>query len=166
MARPVAKSVSITVGGATYRVMATAPESELRRLASLVDARLRELDPTWDPATQPVTLQTFILASLALAHDADELRQERERTRLELEDERARRLEAEATTRDFLRRMINRIEDVLDEEKAPSEPAKGANERARLSRRLACCARGRGASTTPPRRPGPHARWGALALLE
>jgi cell division protein ZapA (FtsZ GTPase activity inhibitor) len=152
MARPVAKSVSITVGGATYRVMATAPESELRRLASLVDARLRELDPSWDPATQPVSLQTFILASLALAHDADELRQERERTRVELDDERARRLEAEATTRDFLRRMINRIEDVLDEEKAPVEPTKGTNERARLSRRVARNPRGRRSTPMAPRR--------------
>jgi cell division protein ZapA len=63
-----ADAVELRVGGQTYRVVASASEDELRRLASVVDARLRAVTPPG----RPVTPQALLLAALALAHDLEQ----------------------------------------------------------------------------------------------
>jgi cell division protein ZapA len=60
--------VELRVGGQTYRVVASAGEDELRRLAAIVDARLRAITPPG----KPMTPQALLLAAIALAHDLEE----------------------------------------------------------------------------------------------
>ena len=89
--------VELSVGGQTYRVVASAEESELHRLADVVDAKLRELVAPG----RHVAPQTILLAALSLAH--------------ELEDERRRHLEIERRTRERLSSLLGRIDTVLAE---------------------------------------------------
>ncbi|MBN1611238.1 MAG: cell division protein ZapA [Polyangiaceae bacterium] len=93
--------VELSVGGQTYRVVASAEESELHRLADVVDAKLRELVAPG----RYVAPQTILLAALALAH--------------ELEDERRRHLEVEQRTREKLSSLLGRIDTVLAETAVP-----------------------------------------------
>jgi cell division protein ZapA (FtsZ GTPase activity inhibitor) len=57
--------VELRVGGQTYRVVASAGEEELRRLATIVDARLRAVSPPG----RPVSPHALLLAAMSLAHD-------------------------------------------------------------------------------------------------
>jgi cell division protein ZapA len=93
--------VELKIGGQTYRVLASADEAELRRLAEIVDTRLRTLTT---PGRQ-VSPQTLLLAALALAHD--------------LEQERERRLHVEARAKEMLHSVLERIDAVLDSSSAP-----------------------------------------------
>ena len=95
--------VELRVGGQTYRVVASAEEGELRRLADLVDARVRELT---GPG-RPISPQAMLLAAIALAHD--------------LEEERARRRLVEANSREMLTSLLQRIDQVLDENPEPTQ---------------------------------------------
>lgn len=109
-----AAPVELRVGGQTYRVVASAEEAELRRLADMVDARLRDLVA---PGRQ-LHPQALLLAAIALAHD--------------LEQERERRQHVEQRSREMLTTLLSRIDAVLDstdapaprgyEESAPAEP--------------------------------------------
>lgn len=100
-----ASPVELRVGGQTYRVVASADERELARLAEVVDNKLRQLTP---PGRTP-SPQSILLAALALAH--------------ELEEERSRRRELERRSRETLGRMLARIDEVLAEgETTPSAP--------------------------------------------
>ena len=89
--------VELRVGGQNYRVLASAGEAELQRLAGIVDARLRELT---GPGRQ-ISTQALVLAAIALAHD--------------LEEERALRRSAEERSKQMLRGLLERIDAVLDE---------------------------------------------------
>jgi cell division protein ZapA len=64
------RTVELTVAGETCRVVTTADESELRRLASMVEDRLVGV---WQPG-RPVTTKAMLLAAVALAHELDEQR--------------------------------------------------------------------------------------------
>ena len=100
--------VELRVGGQTYRVVASSDESELKRLAEIVDARLRSLT---GPGRQ-VSPHTLLLAALSLAHD--------------LEEERARRTKLEARSREMLGSLITRIDAAISataEREAPEAPA-------------------------------------------
>jgi cell division protein ZapA len=88
--------VELHVGGQTYRVLASAEESELRRLADIVDDRLRSLTA---PGRQ-VSSQTLVLAAIALAHD--------------LEEERSRRRQVEERSRQMLERLLQRVDAALE----------------------------------------------------
>lgn len=88
--------VELRVGGQTYRVVASAEEAELRRLAEIVDDRLRALSG----AGRAVAPQTLLLAAISLAH--------------ELEEERARRESVELRSRDMLRSVLTRIDAALE----------------------------------------------------
>ena len=88
--------VELRVGGQTYRVVASAGEDELKRLAGLVDGRLRE----HAGAGRSIAPQSLLLAAISLAHD--------------LEEERGRRLAAEARSREMLRSVLSRIDAALD----------------------------------------------------
>ncbi len=108
--------VELKVGGQTYRVVASADETELKRLAEVVDARLRLLTT---PGRQ-VSPQTLLLAALALAHD--------------LEEERARRVRVEARAKEMLSSVLERIDSVLEStapdasEDAPADADADADE--------------------------------------
>ena len=104
--------VELKVGGQTYRVVASAEETELRRLADLVDTRLRSMSAPG----KPISSQALLLAAISLAHD--------------LEEEKQRRLNLEARSKEMLKSVLQRIDAAIEasDEKAegessePSEP--------------------------------------------
>jgi cell division protein ZapA len=99
------RTVQLQVAGQSYRVVSTAPESELQRLAAAVDAKVAEVVPRG----RPVSPQAMLLAAIALAH--------------EVEGERARREAVERRTRDVLRRVLVRIDDALEADEAEAQPS-------------------------------------------
>src|SRR5688500_6818743 len=99
-----AAPVELRVGGQTYRVVASAEESELRRLADMVDARLRDLVA---PGRQ-LHPQALLLAAIALAHD--------------LEQERERRQQVEQRSREMLTTLLARIDAALESTDATPPP--------------------------------------------
>lgn len=105
MGRP----IELRVGGQTYRVLASADEAQLRRLADLVDDRLRSLTA---PGRQ-VSSQTLVLAAIALAND--------------LEEERSKRRAVEVRSRELLERLLTRVDTVLeaDQRAATAAPSEG-----------------------------------------
>jgi cell division protein ZapA len=76
------RQVCLRIGGQTYRVVSTASEDELLRLAAVVDGKLSGLTGPGRAAT----LQSMLLAALALAHDAEEERQRAESIRARAKD--------------------------------------------------------------------------------
>ena len=95
--------VDLRVGGQTYRVVASAEADELRRLAAIVDSRLRAHTP---PGRQ-ISPQSLLLAAMSLAH--------------ELEEERARRVRLEARSREMLSSVLSRIDAAIGASEAPEE---------------------------------------------
>ena len=92
--------VELRVGGQTYRVVATAEEADLHRLADVVDERLRKLTAPG----RSVSPQSLLLAALSLAHD--------------LEDERNRRVRSEQRAREMLSSLVSRIDAALEADTA------------------------------------------------
>ena len=90
------RPVSLRIAGQSYKVVSSAGEDELQRLADTVSAKVEALTP---PGKAPAA-QAVILAAMALAH--------------ELEEERARRLFVERRAKDMLHRVLGRIDDALD----------------------------------------------------
>jgi cell division protein ZapA len=90
------RTVEVRIGGQSVRVVSSAPEEELHRLAGVVSAKLGELSPPGRP--QPP--QSILLAAMALAHD--------------LEAERSLRRQVEKRARDIMNRLLVRIDDALD----------------------------------------------------
>jgi cell division protein ZapA len=90
------RPVQLRIAGQSYRVVSSANEEDLQRLAETVSAKMAELDPRGKAATP----QAVLLAAIALAH--------------ELEQERAKRAAVERRTRDMLRRLLVRIDDALE----------------------------------------------------
>jgi cell division protein ZapA len=90
------RTVQLRVAGQTYKVVSTAEQGELDRLAATVDAKVSEVSR--GKAVHP---QGVLLAALALAH--------------ELEEERSRREALERRTRDLLRRVLLRIDDAIED---------------------------------------------------
>jgi cell division protein ZapA len=92
--------VELRIGGQTYRVVATAEEADLHRLADVVDERLRKLTAPG----RSVSPQSLLLAALSLAHD--------------LEDERNRRISSEQRAREMLSSLVSRIDAALEADSA------------------------------------------------
>ncbi len=90
------RTVDLRVGGQSYRVVSSAAEGDLQRLAASVDAKIAEILPPG----RPVPPQALVLAAIALAHD--------------LEAERTKRRALERRSRDMLRRVLVRVEDALE----------------------------------------------------
>jgi cell division protein ZapA len=88
------RTVELRIGGQSYRVVSSAPEAELQRLASVVNRKLAEVGPTG--RTQPNGL---LLVAMALAHD--------------VEEERQRRASLEERVRGFLGGVVDRIDHAL-----------------------------------------------------
>src|SRR3954471_9522702 len=102
--------VELRVGGQTYRVVATAEEADLHRLADVVDDRLRKLTAPG----RSVSPQSLLLAAMSLAHD--------------LEDERNRRLRSEQRAREMLSGLVARIYAALEADSAELAAAPSAND--------------------------------------
>lgn len=90
------RAVRLQVAGQNYRVVSSADEEDLQRLADTVSAKVYELTPQ-GKVPQP---QAVLLAAIALAH--------------ELEEERAARASLERRARDMLRRALVRIDQALE----------------------------------------------------
>jgi cell division protein ZapA len=89
------RPVSLRVAGQSYKVVSSASEEELQRLAATVSAKVEELTPSG----KSVAPQAVLLAAIALAH--------------ELEEERARRASVERRARDMLRRVLGGIDEAI-----------------------------------------------------
>ena len=90
------RSVQLRVAGQSYKVVSSASEEDLLRLADTVSAKVEELTPRG----KSVAPQAVLLAAIALAH--------------ELEQERARRLAVEGRAREMLRRVLVHLDDAID----------------------------------------------------
>ena len=88
------RTVELRIGGQKYRVVSSADDAELQRLAGMVSSKLNELS-----SGAAVAPQAMLLAALALAHDA--------------ETERRRRESVEGRTRELLQRLLERIDASL-----------------------------------------------------
>jgi cell division protein ZapA len=95
--------VELRVGGQTYRVVASAGEEELRRLATIVDARLRAVSPPG----RPVSPQALLLAAMSLAHD--------------LEEERSRNVKLAHRSREMLGSIMTRLDAAIDASAPPGD---------------------------------------------
>jgi cell division protein ZapA len=93
------RPIDLRVAGQSYRVMSTAPEEDLRRLAQMVDAKVAELSPRGRTLAGQAG-QGVLLAAIALAH--------------EVEAERGRREALERRTRELLQRVLGRIDAALE----------------------------------------------------
>lgn len=96
------RTVHVRIGGQTYRVMTSASDDELQRLAAVVDQKLAVVVPPG----RPVTPQAMLLAAMALAHD--------------LEEERTRSDAIRAKARGAFGRMIERLDAALGDRAAPN----------------------------------------------
>ncbi|HLK38621.1 MAG TPA: cell division protein ZapA [Polyangiaceae bacterium] len=99
------RTVDLRVGGQNYRVVSSAPEDELQRLAAVVTTKIAELTPRG----RPIQAQALLLAAIALAHD--------------VETERERREALERRTRDLLRRALVRVDAALEPLEDDGSPA-------------------------------------------
>ena len=90
------RTVELRIAGQSYRVVSSAPEEDLHRLAGVVGAKLAELVPKG----RPVPPQAMLLAAMALAHEVETVRGERE--------------SLERRTRELLGRALGRIDDALE----------------------------------------------------
>jgi len=90
------RTVNLHIAGQSYKVVSSAPEGDLHRLADVVSAKLAEVTPRG----RAMSPQSMLLAAMALAN--------------ELEEERARRAALEARTRELLRRVVDRVDAALD----------------------------------------------------
>jgi cell division protein ZapA len=101
------RTVQLRVGGQTYRVVTTASEEELLRLAAAVDQKLAAVVPPG----RAITPQAMLLAAMALAHD--------------LEEERARAAAITSRTRVAYGRMLERVDAALGDYPPPAEASPG-----------------------------------------
>jgi cell division protein ZapA len=91
------RAIELSVAGQKYRVVSSAGEGEVQRLADVVAAKLKEIG---GGAARAQPSQAMLLAAMALAH--------------EVEAERERREAVEAKARDMLRRVLVRIDEALE----------------------------------------------------
>jgi cell division protein ZapA len=94
------RTVEVRIAGQAYRVVSTARQADLNRLAEMVSAKVAEVTPRG----RAVPPQAMLLAAMALAH--------------EVEAEREQRQSVERRTRDLLRRVLVRIDNAME----PLEP--------------------------------------------
>jgi cell division protein ZapA len=99
--------VQLRVGGQSYRVVSSASDDELRRLAAVVDEKLAAVCPPG----RAVTPQAMLLAAMALAH--------------ELEQERSRTAHLAARARGAFGRILQRVDAALG---APADGGPSSNE--------------------------------------
>lgn len=98
------RPVQLRVGGQSYRVVTSASEDELRRLASVVDEQLSRVVPPG----RLVTPQAMLLAAMSLAH--------------ELESERSRAEGLAARMREALGKLLDRVDAALGDPEGEDPP--------------------------------------------
>jgi cell division protein ZapA len=102
------RTVEVRIAGQSYRVVSSAKQADLNRLAEIVSAKVAEVTPRG----RAVAPQAMLLAAMALAHD--------------VEAERDQRTSVERRTRDVLRRVLVRIDNAMEPlEAAPDAVADG-----------------------------------------
>ena len=89
------RTVQLRVGGQNYRVVTSASDEELQRLAAVVDQKLAAMA---GPG-RAISPQAMLLAAMALAHD--------------LEEERARSAQVTGRAREAFGRILARVDDAL-----------------------------------------------------
>jgi cell division protein ZapA len=89
------RTVEVRVGGQKYKVVSSAGEDELKRLAQVVSAKLGQVAP----GGRTLPHQAMLLVAMALAHEA--------------EKERLRREALERRTGELLRRVLAGIDETL-----------------------------------------------------
>ena len=87
--RMAAKTVTVRVGGQSYRLVASASEEEVQHLASVVDQKLSEIVAPG----KPITAQSLLLVAMALAHELEEARGKADTTATRAQDAFGRLLE-------------------------------------------------------------------------
>jgi cell division protein ZapA (FtsZ GTPase activity inhibitor) len=92
--------LAIRIAGRTYRIQSTASPAEVQGYARLVEAKLHEI-----AGERPITPDTWVLVALALVHDAAEEKQKRK--------------EIQVKFRDWLRRVLFRIDALLESSPDP-----------------------------------------------
>jgi cell division protein ZapA len=90
------RTVEVRIAGQSYRVVSSAKQADLNRLADIVTAKISEVTPKG----RVVAPQAMLLAAMALAH--------------EVEAERDQRNTVERRTRDVLRRVLVRIDNAME----------------------------------------------------
>src|SRR5580704_14386982 len=90
------RTVDLRIAGQNCRLLSSAPEEDLRRLARMVDAKIAEVVPRG----RAMNGQALLLAAIALAH--------------EVEAERGRCESLEQRTRQLLGRVLGRIDEALE----------------------------------------------------
>ncbi len=90
------RTVEVRIAGHSYKVVSSARQADLNRLAEIVSAKIAEVTPKG----RAVAPQAMLLAAMALAH--------------EVEAERDQRLTVERRTRDVLRRVLVRIDSAME----------------------------------------------------
>ena len=98
-----AEPVELRVGGQTYRVVASASGDELRRLAAVVDARLRAITPPG----RAVSPQALLLAAIERAHD--------------LVEEKSKNAKLATRSREMLGSILTRIDAAIGSVAVPAE---------------------------------------------
>ncbi len=88
--------MQLQIAGQNYKVVSSATEGDLLRLAATVTAKLAEVVPRG----KPVPPQAMLLAAISLAH--------------ELELEQSKREALERRARDLLRRVLVRLDDAIE----------------------------------------------------
>jgi cell division protein ZapA len=105
------RTVQLRVGGQTYRVVTSASDDELQRLAAVVDEKLS----TVSPPGRTLTPQAMLLAAMALAH--------------ELEEERARVAALTGHYKKAVGRILDRVDAALASSNEPEVSGDGASDR-------------------------------------
>jgi len=93
------RPVSLRIAGQSFKVVSSASDEELTRLAQTISAKVEELGHDTRDASKSLS-QAVLLAAISLAH--------------ELEEERARRVSVESRARDMLQRVLGQIDDAID----------------------------------------------------
>jgi cell division protein ZapA len=102
-------ATAVRVGDQTYQVRANVDPTELRRLAALVDARIRALVPPG----RLIPPSAIVLAAIALVHD--------------LEQERDERAASEGDTRARVVALMRSVDAALDDSSGTSTHAEASN---------------------------------------
>jgi len=104
------RTVEVRIAGQSYKVVSSAKQADLNRLAEVVSAKIAEVTPRG----RAVAPQAMLLAAMALAH--------------QVETERDQRTSVERRTRDVLRRVLVRIDNAMEPLEAVAEGEAGGED--------------------------------------
>jgi cell division protein ZapA len=110
MQSSMSRTVELRIGGQSYRVVSSAPEEELQRLAAVVNRKLSEVAAARGASSEPLggrpPPQGLLLVAIALAHEVESLTGQ-------VEQERDHRRSLEDRVRGLLGGILTRIDGAL-----------------------------------------------------